>query len=129
MRVALPVLGAALLAALSPVPASAQVRDRIIDVYGSEQCPASNGQEIVVCRRHAEGDRFRIPSELRESTSRPQALGGTAVAAMNSTGGTGTQVQSCNAIGAGVNAGCLKSQIDAAHAERRRDQREGEAIP
>jgi hypothetical protein len=128
MRLVLPLLGAALFAA-APSTAPAQVRDRIIDVYGTEACPESNGQEIVVCRRHAEGDRFRIPQDLRESTSRPQALGGTAVAAMNSTGGTGTQVQSCNAIGAGVNAGCLKGQIDAARAERRRDQQQGEQIP
>lgn len=124
----LPLIGVAV-ATLPAVPATAQVRDRVVDVYGSEACPQSGGQEIVVCRRHMEGDRYRIPSDLRESSARPQALGSSALTAVNATGGTGTQVQSCNAIGAGTNAGCLKKEIDTARAEHKRDEQQGESIP
>ena len=45
---------------LVAAPALAQIgQDRIIDIYGDEKCPASNGQQIVVCRRHPKGEQFR----------------------------------------------------------------------
>lgn len=114
---------------LVPTPAIAQVRDQVVDIYGDDPCPASNGQEIVVCKRHPRNDQFRIPLALRDSDPAPQALGGTAVAAVNSTGGTGAQIQSCNAIGAGVNAGCLKKEADAWHAQKKADAAAAAVIP
>ena len=112
-----------------PSPVSAQVRDQVVDIYGDDPCPASNGQEILVCNRHPRNDQFRIPKALRDSEAAPQALGGTAVAAVNTTGGTGAQVQSCNAIGAGVNAGCLKKEADAWHQQKKADAAAEAAIP
>ncbi|USI72052.1 hypothetical protein [Sphingomonas morindae] len=112
-----------------PMPAPAQVQDRIIDVYGDESCPSNNGQEIVVCRRHPAGDKYRIPKELRESEAAPQALGGNAAFAVQSTGATGIQVQGCNAIGANTNAGCTKKQLDAWKAEQRAQKAQEQSIP
>lgn len=111
------------------VPATAQVADRVVDVYGDDPCPASNGQEIVVCRRLPNSERFRIPKTLRENEAPPQKLGSGAAMAVNSTGGNAAQVQSCNAIGAGYNAGCWKKQIDKSVAERKRNDAQGESIP
>lgn len=114
---------------VAPGPAVAQVQDRVVTIYGDDPCPASNGQEIVVCRRAPRNEQFRIPRDLRESEAPPQALGGTAVAAVNSTGGNGVQVQSCNAIGAGVNAGCFKQQADAWRAQKQAEKQELNGIP
>ncbi len=112
-----------------PTPSRAQVRDQVLDVYGDDPCPASNGQEIVVCVHHPRNEQFRIPQSLRESEAAPQALGGTALAAVQSTGGTGAQIQSCNAIGAGVNAGCLQKETDAWKAQKRADAKAAATIP
>jgi hypothetical protein len=114
---------------LVAAPALAQIgQDRIIDIYGDEKCPASNGQQIVVCRKHPLEDKYRIPKDLRDSEREPQAAGGNvgAVNAVNTTGGTGVQVNSCNAIGAGVNAGCTKQGIDAWKAQQRADKKAAE---
>ena len=124
--------GAAGIQIAAPAPVLAQIsQDRVIDVYGSEKCPSSGGQQIVVCRRHPETERYRIPKDLRDSEPEPQAAGGNigALSAVNTTGGTGVQVQSCNAIGAGVNAGCTKSQLDNWKAQQRAQKKQEEGIP
>lgn len=120
------------LAALPAAPAAAQSQDRIIDVYGDEKCPSSNGQQIVVCRHHDAQEKFRIPKDLRDQEPAPQSMGGNvgAVAAVNSTGGTGTmQVGSCNAIGAGVNAGCVKQQNADWKADQRAQKKAEQDVP
>ncbi|MDB5737041.1 MAG: hypothetical protein JWO65_709 [Sphingomonas bacterium] len=106
-------------AAMAPTPASAQVEDRVVIVYGDERCPSSNGQEIVVCKREPLTEKYRIPKDLRESEPDAHALGGQAVSAMASTGGTGVQINSCNAIGAGVSVGCVKKEADAWKADQK----------
>lgn len=37
-----------------------------IVVYGNDPCPRSSNDEIVVCARRPEEDRYRIPKELRD---------------------------------------------------------------
>jgi len=114
------------------MPALAQIsQDRVVDVYGDERCPSSNGQQIVVCRHHDIQEKYRIPKDLRDSEPAPQAAGGNtnALSAVNTTGGTGVQIQSCNAIGSGVNAGCTKSQLDNWKAQQRAQKQQEEGIP
>jgi hypothetical protein len=116
---------------LMPGPVRAQQADRIIDIYGNDRCPASNGQQIVVCRNHPETERFRIPKDLRDQEREPQAAGGNigAVTAVNTTGQTGVQINSCNTIGAGVNAGCTKQGLDAWKAQQRAQKKQEEGVP
>jgi hypothetical protein len=124
--------GAAGIQIAAPAPLLAQIsQDRVIDVYGDEKCPSSNGQQIVVCHRHDLKEKYRIPKDLRDSEPEPQAAGGNvgALSAVNTTGGTGVQVQSCNAIGAGVNAGCTKSQLDNWKAQQRAKKKEENGVP
>ena len=124
--------GAAATSFAAPAPVLAQIsQDRVIDVYGDEKCPSSNGQQIVVCHRHDLKEKYRIPKDLRDSEPEPQAAGGNigALSAVNTTGGTGVQIQSCNAIGAGVNAGCTKSQLDNWKAQQRAKKKEEEGVP
>ncbi len=114
---------------VAAAPAAAQSADRIIDIYGNDKCPSSGGQDIVVCRRHDETERYRIPKNLREQAPAPQAAGNTGLAAMNSTGATGVQVNSCSTIGAGVAAGCLKQEADAWKADQNAQKKDAAGIP
>ena len=53
-----------------PEPALAQRVNEII-VYGTDPCPRSTDDEVVVCARKPEAERFRIPERLREGGSLP----------------------------------------------------------
>jgi len=60
-------------AAIVPVlllaaPANAKdppTRISTLVVYGNDPCPRSSADEIVVCARQPEGERYRIPRQLR----------------------------------------------------------------
>ena len=115
--------------ALTPHPAAAQQADRILDIYGDEKCPSSNGEQIVVCRHHDIKEKYRIPKDLRDQESVPQAVQNNGLAAVNSTGGTGVQINSCNSIGAGVSAGCTKQEVDNWAAQKAAAKKDEEGIP
>jgi hypothetical protein len=123
--------GAIGVAALTAGPVAAQVKDRVVIIYGNDKCPANNGQEIVVCKRAPETERFRIPKDLRDAEPTPQAAGGNANAlnAVATTGGTGVQVQSCNAIGAGVSAGCLTNELSNWKAQQNAQKKADAGVP
>ncbi len=123
--------GGIALAALAGGPAAAQTQDRVVIIYGNDKCPASNGQDIVVCKRAPETERYRIPKDLRDAEPTPQAAGGNVggVSAVNSTGGTGVQVQSCNSIGGGVNAGCLTNELDNWKAQQKAQKKADAGVP
>ena len=129
LLVALAVTGTLGVAGLAARPALAQQADRIIDTYGDEKCPSSNGQEIVVCRHHDIQEKYRSPKELREQAPAAQAVGNNGLAAVNSTGSTGVQINSCNTIGAGVAVGCVKQEADAWKAAQRAQKKDEEGIP
>src|SRR6187551_1268506 len=66
-------LAAAILAApalMGPQPAAAQ-NSKIseIIVYGTDACPRSTDDEVVVCARKPEAERYRIPERLRQGGS------------------------------------------------------------
>jgi hypothetical protein len=129
LLVAFAAAGALGVTGLASRPAVAQQTDRIIDIYGDEKCPSNNGQDIVVCRRHSADEKYRIPKTLREQAPSPQAAGNNGVAAMQSTGGTGVQINSCNSIGAGVAVGCVKQEADAWKAGKDAEKKDEEGIP
>ena len=75
MRSAVPAL-ALLLFTATAMPAHATDKpERITSliVYGEDPCPQSEGEEIVVCARRPESERYRIPKKLRE---KPAVSGG-----------------------------------------------------
>lgn len=67
-------LGAALIAGLAPAPALAQRTERVLTIFGNDKCPQSNGEEIVVCQRLDERERYRIPEPLRDSGLAPKDM-------------------------------------------------------
>lgn len=127
----------AILAALAAAPAlipSAQAQNApqngVLVIYGDDKCPTNtNGEEIVVCQRLDEAERFRIPKTLRETTGRPQVNQSWAVRSQDAltTGGVGTG--SCSAVGAGGSTGCFVQQATAARAEAKARKKEAENLP
>src|SRR5215212_3725829 len=52
--------------ALMPAPAAAQGKAIAeIIVYGNDPCPRSTDDQVVVCARKPEAERYRIPEKLR----------------------------------------------------------------
>ena len=89
-------------------------------IYGDDKCPESKGDEIVVCARLGEADRFRIPSSLRgdPNDSRNQAMS-ERIKSYEYVGASGTM--SCSPSGAGGFTGCGLREIDRAYAEKAQD--------
>lgn len=121
-RLAMPILatvaalaGSAL--AAQPAPASGGERVNSIIVYGEDPCPASAGEEITVCARKAEAERFRIPAPLRETPSSRSEAWSQRVMAYETVSRMGTH--SCSPVGPGGSLGCTQRLIDAAYAEKR----------
>ena len=101
-----------------PVPALAQ-NGKIseIIVYGTDPCPRSTDDEVVVCARKPEGERFRIPENLRQggSLQARQSWANRALA-FETYGKTG--INSCSPVGAAGFTGCSQQLINQAFKER-----------
>jgi hypothetical protein len=124
------VLAAASAAALTfvPGPAGAQPQERIrrIIVYGRDPCPRStSGDEVVICGRRAESERYRIPEELRDTKDDNPDSTSWAVRAesLEYVGRTG--IQSCSTVGPGGFTGCWNELVRA----WRQDRRTGDGEP
>jgi hypothetical protein len=127
----------AILAALAAAPvlipsaqAQTAAQNSVLVIYGDDKCPTNtNGEEIVVCRRLDESERFRIPPTLREPAGRPQANESWAVRSEGAlqVGRSGTG--SCSATGAGGGTGCFVKQATAAKAETKARKKAEENLP
>lgn len=85
-------------------------------VYGDDPCPQSSGDEITVCARKPESERYRIPEPLR-GIDRPESEAwNNKVLAYETAGKFGTD--SCSPVGAGGFTGCTQAMIQRARAER-----------
>ena len=117
--------------ALLPAPALAQEQeDRVneIIVYGTDPCPRSTDDEVVVCARKPESERYRIPERYRSGGSRQSRQSWAQNAkSFETVGATGTN--SCSAVGGGGFTGCLQQIINQAREERRQIEEEGSPPP
>jgi hypothetical protein len=133
MRLAVPLL-AALLASTAaaaqqpgvPVPEAAQAapiyppvdpRVNQLIVYGDDACPQSTSDEIIVCARLPENDRYRIPPNVRDDPNDPsrQSWANRALE-LSYLGRAGTD--SCSPTGPGGFTGCFNQIVSQARAER-----------
>lgn len=110
-------------------PLSAQERESVgavddgsvkinqIIVYGNDPCPESTADQITVCARKSERERFRIPEALREDPNKPANQSWTNRAeALEYVGRSGTD--SCSPVGGGGFTGCFAQLMREARAER-----------
>jgi hypothetical protein len=117
---------AAVSAALLSTPANAQDAEpappggeRIsqLIVFGDDPCPQSSGDEIVVCARKPETDRYRIPENLRNETGDKAIETWTERATeLQYVGRTG--IGSCSPVGPAGMTGCYEELVRKARAER-----------
>ncbi len=112
-------LPAALLFAAPALAQSEQEKVNQLIVYGEDPCPPSTDNEITVCARKAEAERYRIPENLRETFSPQNDAWNNRVIAYETVGSSGTL--SCSPVGGGGFTGCMGKFIDTAYAEKRSD--------
>lgn len=95
-------------------PGSERVNTLI--VYGDDECPQSTADEITVCARMDENERFRIPENLRLSDSPANESWATRVQSFEAVGDFGPL--SCSPVGMGGELGCTAALIETAYAEK-----------
>jgi hypothetical protein len=99
-------------------PAAAQDTDRIseIIVYGDDPCPRSTDDDIVVCARKPESERYRIPERLRTGGPRQtREAWANKARALETVGATG--INSCSPVGPAGFTGCLVQVVKQARSE------------
>ena len=111
---------AAFAGAMFATPAAAQDDggDRVnqVIIFGDDECPQSTGDTITVCARLDESERYRIPSQLRQSGSPQNESWTQRVQSLEAVGDFGPL--SCTPVGAGADLGCTMEMIETAYAER-----------
>ncbi|HWU01866.1 MAG TPA: hypothetical protein VN222_03925 [Novosphingobium sp.] len=109
-------MGTLALAGASHAAADREKVNMVI-IYGDDRCPESAGDQITVCARKAESERYRIPEEFRGQSGPQNEAWNQRVIAYESVGSAGTN--SCSPVGAGGWTGCAGQFIKNAYAERK----------
>jgi hypothetical protein len=111
-----------------PAPALAQAQPNIAEiiVYGNDPCPRSTNNEIYVCNRRPEAERYRLPPNMRQSGT-PQQMQSWAVRSKSLETAGATGLNSCSAVGPAGYTGCLEKLIKESRGERK--QQADEATP
>ncbi|WP_213981496.1 hypothetical protein [Sphingomonas sp. dw_22] len=124
--------GAVALPMLMPAMAHAQnaTQNGVLVIYGNDKCPTNdNGEEIVVCQRLDEAERFRIPKTLRDQPGAPQKTESWAVRSQDALEAGSTGTGSCSAVGAGGGTGCFVRQATKAKADVKARKKEEAELP
>ncbi len=101
-----------------PAPNPGEEKVNQLIVYGDDPCPqATSPNEITVCARKDEGERYRIPAPLRGIDNPTNRAWTDRVKAYETVGKAGTL--SCSPIGPGGFTGCQQQLINNAYAERK----------
>jgi hypothetical protein len=104
-----------------PAPAIAQAQGggvAEIIVYGNDPCPRSSDDQVVVCARRPEAERYRIPPNMRQSGT-PQQMESWARRSESLTTVGATGINSCSPVGPAGYTGCLMKVIQEAKGERK----------
>ena len=123
---AYPALTALLLPLAAPTHAEPPNKVFNLIVYGDDPCPQGEGDEIIVCARKPESERYRIPKKLREKPAPSGGPGwGSQVATMEQAQRQ-TLPGSCSATGSNGFSGCTAKMLEQWFAERRMQESNGE---
>lgn len=130
MKKTVALLSALALSVLTAPIASAQSayaepdeRIQALVVYGNDPCPVAADGSIIVCARKPEGERYRIPKELRRKEEKV-TLGSQGWAAnVQSLESAGRVLlpNSCSPVGSNGFTGCSLSMLHQWYAERQMD--------
>jgi hypothetical protein len=100
----------------APALAQAEVKVNQLIVYGKDPCPQSTRDEITVCARRPEADRYRVPEQLRNVADPANNSWANKAVELQYVGRSG--IGSCSPSGPGGATGCLQQLINQARAER-----------
>jgi hypothetical protein len=101
----------------APAQGAAEPKVNQLIIYGDDKCPESTGDEITVCARLDESERYRIPESLRQLEGPQNEAWTNKVKSFETVGAFGPL--SCTPVGAGGELGCTAKMIEAAYAEKR----------
>ena len=115
---ALALAATGLAAGLAILPSTAAAQNKVseIVVFGDDPCPRSTDDEVVVCARKPETERYRIPEEYRSQGPRAQRQSWASRATEIQTVGA-TGINSCSPVGPAGFTGCLDQVIRQARRE------------
>jgi hypothetical protein len=92
-------------------------------VYGADPCPKGEGDEVVVCARRPERERYRIPKELRhENEPLSERSWGARTEALEAATRE-TMPGGCSVVGSYGQTGCFAKMIRDWFASRRAGNR------
>ncbi|MFZ4690112.1 MAG: hypothetical protein ACOYLS_12800 [Polymorphobacter sp.] len=120
---------------LKPAPApggdTSTPRQRLVTVFGTEECPKpASADEIVVCARLPESEIYRIPERLRQAQNRQSVFASNRSLLLgDSSGGAGGSIGSCSVNGPGGMIGCSRKDVDAWANDRTNRMGYNEEIP
>ncbi len=105
---------------ISAEAASPPERTITLEVYGDDPCPAAQTDEIIVCARRPEEERYRIPKPLRnQGDRRPEEVSwGSRVEELEEVNRP-SMPGSCSVVGAGGQTGCLQQMLRQWFADKR----------
>lgn len=108
--------------AASSVPALAQEespeRQAELTVFGADPCPQSSDEEIVVCHRRPEEERYRIPAPLRRSSRNAEQSWGARVETLDEVSRS-SRPNSCSPVGSFGQTGCREQMVREWYESRR----------
>ncbi|HYI40355.1 MAG TPA: hypothetical protein VE053_08560 [Allosphingosinicella sp.] len=88
-------------------------------VYGNDPCPKPKGDDIVICGRQPETERYRIPKALRRSREQRSGASWVSRVAELEEATRFTRPNSCSVVGSWGQTGCLEAAIRNWFMERR----------
>jgi hypothetical protein len=124
-------LSAPLLAADPPPPAGddqpTPMPDRMssLIVYGNDPCPKSTSDEIVVCAREPESERYRLPKRFRGQKKALASQGSWAnnVRQLETVSRQGLP-DTCSPVGSGGATGCFQKFLRDSRAQKESDRQD-----
>lgn len=105
-------------------PVEPPMRMSTLLVFGDDPCPQSTPDEIVVCARIPEEERYRVPKQLRDARRLPANEPWTnTVRQLEYISRVGTP-NSCSPVGSAGQTGCYQQFLRAARDERAQGDRD-----
>lgn len=104
-------------------------RTSTLVVFGNDPCPRSTGEEIIVCARLPENERYRLPKQFRGKKGEPpQQSWASKVRELEYVSRVGTP-NSCSPVGTAGQTGCYQQFLRMAREERKQDKAEAGGVP
>lgn len=115
------------LAVLPATTALAETGERVstLVVYGDDPCPKGEGDDIVVCARKPESERYRIPKQIRKKPAPEGGPGWASQVAEMEEAGRAVIPGSCSVNGSYGFTGCTAEMLRQWFAERRMEESKG----